>query len=144
MTRFFPALFYTVLQQGLCSLLRPVVSAVPLFPQRIFIVPLCPHADTSERLARSILSIVPLCPQRISIVPFCRHADTLERLILTILSIVSLCLQRKFIVPLCAHTKILKRPLCSVISMFGWSRFLQQYSNLYAYIGTYLNSLYVS
>ena len=58
------------------TLLRPVISAVPLCPQTNFIVPLCPHADTTERLVRSLLSIVPLCPKIISIVFFvsaCQH-----------------------------------------------------------------------
>ena len=34
------------------SVLRPVVSAVPL----------CPNADITERLVRPVMSVVPLCP----------------------------------------------------------------------------------
>ena len=52
-------------------LLRPVVSAVPLCPQTNFIVPLCPHADTTARLVRPVVSTVPLCPRWIFIVPLC-------------------------------------------------------------------------
>ena len=44
----------------MCHLLRPVVSAVPL----------CPHADTTERLVRPVMSAVPLCPRWIFIVPY--------------------------------------------------------------------------
>ena len=54
-------------------LLRPVVSAVPLCPQTNFIVPFCPHADTTERLVRPVVSAVPLCPQTNLIVPLCPH-----------------------------------------------------------------------
>ena len=54
-------------------LLRPVVSAVPLCPQTNFIVPLCPHADKTERLVRPVVSAVPLCPQTNFIVPLCPH-----------------------------------------------------------------------
>ena len=35
-------------------MLRPVVSAVPLCPQTNFIVTLCPHADTTERLCYTL------------------------------------------------------------------------------------------
>ena len=44
-------------------LLRPVVSAVPLCPRWIFVVPLYPRADITERLVRPVMSTVPLCPQ---------------------------------------------------------------------------------
>ena len=149
------------------------------------IVPLCPHADTTERLVRSLLSIVPLCPQMISIVPLCPYADTTERLVRPVVSAVPLCPQRISIV-LCVHMRtrgpfhkssyerfllyefvepvlkygsnefvaltnlcetgrhIMEIPLCPVMFMLGWSRFLQQYSIIYTYIGTIFNSLYVS
>ena len=100
--------------------LRPVVSAVPLCPQTNFIVPLCPHADKTERLVRPVVSAVPLCPRWIFIVPLCPHADKTERLVRPVVSAVPLCPQTNFIVPLCPHVYI------------------------YTYVGTIFNSLYVS
>ena len=41
----------------------PVLSSVPLCPWWIFTVPLYPPTDTMERLQRSIVSNVPLCPK---------------------------------------------------------------------------------
>ena len=84
------------------------------------------------------------CPQIISIVPLCPHADTTERLVRPVVSAVPLCLQRISIVPLCPHANIMEKPLCPVMFMLGWSRFLQQYSIIYTYIWTIFNSLYVS
>ena len=57
----------------LSRVLRPVVSAVPLCPRWIFIVPLYPRADITERLVRPVMSAVPLCPRWIFIVPLCPH-----------------------------------------------------------------------
>ena len=63
--------------------LRPVVSAVPL----------CPHADTTERLVRPVVSAVPLCPRWIFIVPLYPRADITERLVRPVMSAVPLCPQ---------------------------------------------------
>ena len=58
-----PAPFFCPHADTTERLVRPVVSAVPLCPRWIFIVPLYPRADITERQVRPVMSAVPLCPQ---------------------------------------------------------------------------------
>ena len=119
-------------------MLRP---AVPLCSQRIIIIPLCPYVDTLERLLCYIFSNCSIISANIFIVPLCPHADFFERLLSTFH-----CIHRSIM------SEVFYRSIESLsghygttaVSMFRWNRSLIQYSVIYKYMGTYLNSRFES